>query len=296
MIKFEEAADADFQAISSKLLMMAQKAKNKIVDNWQAWERSRSKQNLSSPQHLQLAQKMESLQEAPEPSRKYDLPMKLPFRRNQNFTGRQSILEDIHVAFQRGPQPEGTLVAIYGAGGLGKTQIALEYAYLYQSEYSAVIWIDAQSTSTTFGSVASFVQRVVDQYADSSKSDPDYSQIARQLRLSGLIDLEGRLNFQGRQSRVVEAALHWLHQDGNDRWLMIFDNVDDLETFDVSEYMPSSAHRRILLTSRRTETPLLGQGFALDQMSLAESLSLFGKSLKRDIEVMTQSGKCLTCQ
>ena len=212
----------------------------------------------------------------------FSVPLNLPYRRNNNFTGRSDILCRIHDMLT-GPCGESEkILALYGTGGLGKTQVALEYAYLHSSQYSTIVWIDAQSQSTTTASVVSFVQRLLDHYANSSKyPNADYLQIAQHLRLSGLVDRNGLLNFQERPSRIVDAAKHWLQQQGNNHWLMIYDNVDDLETFNISDFFPQSAYRRVLITSRRPECVHFGEGLALDQMRQEESLALFAKSLRK---------------
>ncbi len=64
----------------------------------------------------------------------------LPYRRNPYFTGREAVLARVHAFLQTQPavfvsQP----AAISGLGGIGKTQIAIEYAYRYASEYQFVL-------------------------------------------------------------------------------------------------------------------------------------------------------------
>src|SRR3712207_3498986 len=63
--------------------------------------------------------------------------------RNPHFTGRAGLLEQLH---QRLGAGEGTLVvqALHGLGGVGKTQLALEYAHRFAADYDLVWWIDAE--------------------------------------------------------------------------------------------------------------------------------------------------------
>jgi hypothetical protein len=59
----------------------------------------------------------------------------VPLLRNPNFTGRDQMLDRLHSALRSG-RPAALTQAIAGLGGVGKTQLALEYAYRYASEYS----------------------------------------------------------------------------------------------------------------------------------------------------------------
>ena len=63
--------------------------------------------------------------------------------RNPHFTGRAGMLDELHDRLRSG---EGTLVvqALYGLGGVGKTQLAIEYAHRYAADYDLVWWIDAE--------------------------------------------------------------------------------------------------------------------------------------------------------
>jgi hypothetical protein len=63
--------------------------------------------------------------------------------RNPHFTGRAGLLEQLHQRLHAG---EHTLVvqALYGLGGVGKTQLALEYAHRFAADYDVVWWVDAE--------------------------------------------------------------------------------------------------------------------------------------------------------
>jgi hypothetical protein len=63
--------------------------------------------------------------------------------RNPRFTGRDGMLTELRRRLRAG---EGTLVvqALYGLGGVGKTQLALEYAHRFAADYDLVWWIDAE--------------------------------------------------------------------------------------------------------------------------------------------------------
>src|SRR5215470_1750851 len=72
--------------------------------------------------------------------------MTLPYPRNLFFLGREDVLARLRYQLQAGQtmalsQPQ----AISGLGGVGKTQVALEYAYRHAQDYQAVYWTRADS-------------------------------------------------------------------------------------------------------------------------------------------------------
>jgi len=71
----------------------------------------------------------------------------VPYRRNPFFTGQEDILTRLRTALTVNKTAaltqQATPQAISGLGGIGKTQIALEYAYRYGQEYQAVLWAQA---------------------------------------------------------------------------------------------------------------------------------------------------------
>jgi tetratricopeptide (TPR) repeat protein len=136
----------------------------------------------------------------------------VPYERNPVFTGRSDALDTLRkdlVATGR--------QALYGLGGIGKTQIAAEYAYRNRHEYEAVLWAFAdseQSVSTSFIQIAKVLKLPVQDLAD--------------------------------QAVIVGAVKRWFEQ--NDAWLLIFDNLDRPEI--VRGLLPQERRGHILLTSR----------------------------------------------
>ena len=120
-------------------------------------------------------------------------------RRNANFTGRESILEALRTALQSGQKTAITQQAIYGLGGIGKTQLALEYAWRHSASYDVVWWLRAEDGST----LAS-----------------DYAALATELELPEKEAQE--------QAVTILAVKKWLDQIPN--WLLIFDNARDYKS------------------------------------------------------------------
>jgi hypothetical protein len=79
----------------------------------------------------------------------------LPFAPNPAFTGREADLEKLGKLLQkRGEVAVTQTVALHGLGGVGKTQLAVEYAWKHLGGYEAVLWVRADSPQTLDASLA----------------------------------------------------------------------------------------------------------------------------------------------
>lgn len=140
----------------------------------------------------------------------------LPYIRNRFFTGRDSVLEGINDEFESGDVISLTQ-AITGFGGVGKTQIALEYAYRYMSKYNLIWWVSAETEAMVLKSYEEFAKKMVLLNADQQDSQ-----------------------------LIIETVLNWM--DSHDKWLFIYDNVDTIS--DSSYWWPRNNREHILITTR----------------------------------------------
>jgi len=123
-----------------------------------------------------------------------DLIWEVPLQRNGMFSGRNKELEDLHgKLFSQQPRGVRSLEAcvIHSMGGMGKTQLALEYAYRYRSHYDYVIWFDAEQAPV-------LAQRFV--------------EIGKLLGSRGLVS--PHLLHSIGQSQVVQEVMRWLEHSG----------------------------------------------------------------------------------
>ncbi len=176
----------------------------------------------------------------------------LPSPRNPFFTGREDILEAVHQRLST--DQEGALTSSYvlhGLGGVGKTQIALEYAYRYAQEYTAVFWIGAESLETitsTYLSMATLLG-----LPGHRESDPD---------------------------QIVAVVRAWL--SSHRHWLLVWDNVEDLDV--LSAFLPPARQGAMLFTTRRQTLGTLAAGMELQPMKEAEGmLFLFRRARVLDL-------------
>jgi tetratricopeptide (TPR) repeat protein len=140
---------------------------------------------------------------------------KVPHSRNPNFTGREEILSDLRTAVESG-KPAALTQAISGLGGVGKTQLAIEYAYRNSASYTIVWWLHSEQPASLRAEYAG---------------------------LAALLNLPEK-DAQDQQV-TVEAVKEWLRRNSN--WLLIFDNAPDAES--VRDYIPSGTGH-IIVTSR----------------------------------------------
>jgi hypothetical protein len=75
------------------------------------------------------------------------LPYKeFPYRRNLRFHFRGELMARMEKCLMPGTEASKQLtVSLYGLGGVGKTQLALEFAYIHADEYDAIFWIRAET-------------------------------------------------------------------------------------------------------------------------------------------------------
>jgi tetratricopeptide (TPR) repeat protein len=172
--------------------------------------------------------------------------------RNTFFTGRESVLDELHQALQSSNatainQPQ----ALSGLGGVGKTQTAVEYAYRYSHEYEAVFWVKAETESAL---VSGFVE------------------IAQLLNLP--------LKDAKEENETVAAVRRWLEQ--NEKWLLLCDNAD--EPAILKSFLPRNQTGHILLTSRAQNFSALGiaHPVSIKEMLPEEALAFVLKRIGRE--------------
>ncbi|WP_448612201.1 FxSxx-COOH system tetratricopeptide repeat protein [Geodermatophilus sp. URMC 60] len=157
--------------------------------------------------------------------------------RNPRFTGRDGMLTALRRRLRTG---EGTLTvqALYGLGGVGKTQLAIEYAHRFAADYDLAWWIDAEQPVLIPDQLAALATRL------HLGPGPTVTDTAERL----LAELRRR-----------------------DRWLLIFDNAE--RPADVAAYQPGGAGH-VLITSRFPGWGALGGRLEVDVLARTETIAL----------------------
>jgi len=167
--------------------------------------------------------------------------------RNATFTGRNSVLENLRSQLTSKGSAVVLPVALHGLGGVGKTQVALEYAHRFRADYDLVWWINAEVPGFINESLADLAGRTG---ARVGESLPDAAREALEfLRL-------GRAPYQ--------------------RWLLIYDNAR--EPADLRDYIPSGPGH-VLITSRNQSWSEVAEALEVDVFTRDESIEHLSKRL-----------------
>ncbi|KAG8626287.1 hypothetical protein KVT40_005232 [Elsinoe batatas] len=175
--------------------------------------------------------------------------------RNADFHGRHDELAAIEAALvprdsmsAAGGDEEVRCFALTGMGGIGKTDLALEFVHTRTLCFDAIFWLDAGETT---------------------QLSADFCHIGVKV---GLVENEAHLDF----STTTELVMDWLQRGcrndkgvrGFRRWLLVFDNADDLDAIDA--YIPPTGPGSILVTSRDPSAKTL-MAFASTGIEVGES-------------------------
>ncbi|GII54611.1 hypothetical protein Pth03_30000 [Planotetraspora thailandica] len=163
--------------------------------------------------------------------------------RNTTFTGRAEVLERLRAQLVGGSQAIVTQAtapqALYGLGGVGKTQLAIEYAHRFMTDYDVVWWISAEQADLLNNAMAELAERLGIRVGDNVA---DAAQAAREALRRG---------------------------EPYGRWLLIFDNANDPN--DLRDYLPGGTGH-VLITSRNQTWSQVAAPLEIDVFTREESL------------------------
>ncbi|MBU1626201.1 toll/interleukin-1 receptor domain-containing protein, partial [bacterium] len=167
----------------------------------------------------------------------------IPYTKNPNFTGRESILAKMW-KLHGSDELKKRSVVLYGLSGMGKSRVAVEYAYQYSEHYDVIWWLRAERSTTI---------------------------------ASGLLDLAKKLKLvqdkDEEQSSIIDAVLRWL--ENQPYWLLIFDNVDDFNL--VKKYLPKNDKGNIIFTSRNPTYEENATQIPVKALNRSDSIELLSK-------------------
>ena len=162
------------------------------------------------------------------------------------------------------------IFVLHGLGGIGKTQLAVEFVRLHHRRFSSVFWLDGRSKDSLRRSAASCASRI---------PRGQISETSRTYSTGGNGDLNA----------VVIEVMGWLAQPDNTDWLLIFDNVDreynprdpDPDAYDARCYLSGADHGAVLITTRLAKLEQLGDSQQLGKVDRNQSEAIFQSWYKR---------------
>ncbi|KAK3946627.1 P-loop containing nucleoside triphosphate hydrolase protein [Pseudoneurospora amorphoporcata] len=155
----------------------------------------------------------------------------IPFSRDPDFVNRENILDQID---QRCSEPAGR-VALVGLGGVGKSQLAIEYAHRTAAKEPDrwVFWVHAGTQA---------------------RVEEGFKAIADAVKLPGR---------RQPKADVPQLVYSWLSSERDRRWIVILDSADDIDVFfgagsnperrRLADYLPQSPNGSLLVTTRNKD-------------------------------------------
>ena len=163
-------------------------------------------------------------------------------QRNPNFIGRNTSLDELREQLASGTASVLLPVALHGLGGVGKTQVAVEYAYRFKADYDLVWWVNAAKDETVVDSLAQLARRLGIPVGDSNAA-------------------------------AAEDTVQELRRRGSElRWLLIFDNADEPEQ--LTPFLPRGATGHTLVTSRNQAWAAIAKPLEVNVFDRRESVEL----------------------
>ena len=156
-------------------------------------------------------------------------------------------------------------IALYGLGGIGKTQISLEYCFRYKDEYDYIIWLTA---------------------IDQTRLLSSFREIA-----DILVEHDVRIS-DGTAEEIARAVLRWL--EPKNKWLLIFDNLDNIRITDG--YLPlTHLSGHVLITTRNKNCDgIPAEGIEINLLNTKDSTSFLlhrsglGNDHREEIKIEAQ--------
>ena len=205
--------------------------------------------NIYGPDNTQIKKPLESARK------------NIPYSRNTNFTGRESLLNSLRNALISGGTTALTQTqTVTGLGGVGKTQLALEYTYRHIDDYEVIWWVRSEEPAILAN---------------------DYVELADRLGLE---------NGSGKTEELIDAVRQWF--ENNTGWLLIFDNAQNLR--DLTRYLPKIGSGHVIVTSRNPNWENLAKSLEVLVFERPESVKfLLRRTDQRDEKAAEALAKAL---
>lgn len=198
----------------------------------------------------------------------------------EHFVKREAEMRELEKFFQADTDGNRRKVfVVHGLGGMGKTQLCVEYARQHKEDFTAVFWLDGSSKDA-------LRQSLVDAASRLSRWDP----VSGGQPLPDTHDVDEAI-----------AALHrWLSLEANTGWLLILDNVDrewqgaggraDPQAYDFKDYLPPADQGKVLITTRLSRLQRAKASLRLGEVSNDVGREILNSCAGEEIPGMSEVG------
>src|SRR5579859_773506 len=131
-------------------------------------------------------------------------------QKNVHFTGRKAALKLVREKLCN--EKYSHRLALHGLGGVGKTQLAIEYVFSFKHEYNGMYWITAVDKNEILSGFRAIALATGCVRTDDVSLDD-----------------------------IAKAVLQWLRKQ--DKWLLVLDNLDDISA--VTGNLPDTSNKEI---------------------------------------------------
>lgn len=188
-------------------------------------------------------------------------PFRIPFKLDgvvhaDQFVPRPEYTALIEEVLLQDAAQKMRIYVLHGMGGIGKTQLAINFAYKHKARFTSVFWLQGQNEDALRQSLVKSAKRI------------PKGQISDESR-------RARPANAGEQQDIIDEVMDWLSQEGNHNWLLIFDNIDldptnaddrDRGAYRVNDYLPGD-QGSVLITSRLASLAQIGSGRSDEELS-----------------------------
>ena len=161
------------------------------------------------------------------------------------------------------------IYVLSGLGGMGKTQLAVEFARRHQKSFSSIFFIDGSSRDALLQSFIRVFRRIAISDIDGAKSHSE---------------MEAAVN--STSDGIAAKALEWFALEENDKWLPIYDNVDleptDSGGFALETFFPAKDCGSIIVTTRLASLPVAATVKRLGELDTMQSIELLTSTSTAD--------------
>jgi len=197
----------------------------------------------------------------------YNLGLRLgsaPQIDEEDFVGRETELEQLRTWLAPRPKRQN-VVALYGLGGMGKTQLSIHFARRSIDTYTSIFWLNAQDESILKAGLAGLAAQVMGEQKSATDSHEE--------------------------ERMVQQVRQWFSQPDNDGWLLLFDNYDNprvpritsTTSYEIRDYFPHRVQGSILITTRSPRLTFAKQLAVKKLDDINESLRILATRSGREI-------------